>query len=167
LGFRDLIEIRLVDGFLRAGVSWRTLRAANESARRIFGDSHPFSMRRFVTDGRGVFVDLAEHEGAEPALMDIIKSQHVFAKVLKPYLRGLEYSQNDELLRWRPRLGKVVVLDPKRSFGQPIVEENGVPTWTLARAAKASQSFEQIIHWFGVSEREVADALEFERSLAA
>ena len=167
LGFRDLIEIRFVDAFLCAGVSWRILRAANESAQERFGDTHPFSSRHFVTDGREIFVELARPGGGEPALLDIIRSQQVFSKIIRPYLRGLEYSRRDELLRWRPNVGKVVILDPKRSFGQPIVEEHGVPTTILASAAKASRSFSEVIHWFGVSEREVADAVGFEQQLAA
>jgi hypothetical protein len=34
LGFLDLIEIRFVDAFRRVGVSWATLRRANERARK-------------------------------------------------------------------------------------------------------------------------------------
>ncbi len=51
LGFLDLIEIRFVDAFRRVGVSWATLRRANERAQEMFGGSHPFCTNRFVTDG--------------------------------------------------------------------------------------------------------------------
>ena len=50
LGFLDLIEIRFVDAFRRVGVSWATLRGANERAQEMFGGSHPFCTNRFVTE---------------------------------------------------------------------------------------------------------------------
>src|SRR5436190_1827575 len=52
LGFLDLIEIRFVDTFLKAGVTWTTLRQARERARELFDVSHPFCSKRFVTNGR-------------------------------------------------------------------------------------------------------------------
>src|SRR6266436_615119 len=58
LGFLDLIEIRFVDAFLKAGVSWTILRAAHERGVRMFGSSHPFCKNQFETDGRDIFVEL-------------------------------------------------------------------------------------------------------------
>ena len=34
LGFRDLMEVRFVDAFLKAGVSWKTMRLAHRHARK-------------------------------------------------------------------------------------------------------------------------------------
>src|SRR5882724_6006801 len=42
IGFLDLIEIRCVNAFVSAGVSWRTLRLAHTHAQQALNLSHPF-----------------------------------------------------------------------------------------------------------------------------
>jgi uncharacterized protein (DUF433 family) len=167
LGFLDLIEIRFVDKFIDAGVSWTMLRKVRERAMELFKSPHPFCSNKFFTDGREILVELHEETG-EQSLVEIIKSQHVFRQILKPFLKELEFGKDNTLLRWWP-LGekRSVVLDPKRSFGQPIVSKDGVPTHFLAKALQATGSLKEVAQWYEVSEAEVKDAAEFEQKLVA
>jgi uncharacterized protein (DUF433 family) len=167
LGFLDLIEILFVEAFLKAGISWITLREARERAEKMFGVSHPFCTNRFVTDGREIFAELHRATG-EPSLLEIIGRQQVFAQIVTPFLRELEFVEGGGLVRWWP-LGESrgVVLDPTRNFGRPIVSRRGVPTELLAAAAKAAGSTEEVARWYEMPEAEIADAIEFERQLAA
>lgn len=167
LGFLDLIEIRFVDAFLKAGVSWAMLRQARERAEEMFKVSHPFCTNRFVTDGREIFVKLHRETG-EPSLIEIVQRQTVFAQIIKPFLKELEFAEGSGLVRWWP-LGekRLVVLDPTRNFGRPIVARHGVPTEVLANATKAAGSIAEVARWYEVPEREIHDALEFEQRLAA
>ncbi len=167
LGFLDLIEIRFVDAFLKAGVSWATLRQARERAEEMFAVSHPFCTNRFMTDGRDIFVELHRETG-EPSLVEIVQRQAVFAQIIKPFMKELEFIEGSGLVRWWP-LGekRLVVLDPTRNFGRPIVARHGVPTEVLASAAKAAGSIAEVARWFEVPELEIRDAIEFEQRLAA
>ena len=167
LGFLDLIEIRFVDAFLKAGVSWSTLRTARARAQQIFNASHPFCTHGFMTDGREVFVELHRQTG-EPSLVEIVKRQQVFAQIIKPFLKGLEFAAGSGLVRWWP-LGdkRQVVLDPTRNFGRPILARHGIPTEVLAKAAAASGSVAEVVRWFEVPEAEIQDAIDFEQQLAA
>ena len=138
LGFLDLIEIKFVDAFLQAGVSWFMLRKAHERASQLFNQSHPFGTQRFATDGREIFVELHEQTG-EATLMEIVRKQKVFPQIVRPFLNELEFGDGDVLVRWRPSTSRrLVVLDPTRSFGRPIVLPKAVPTEMLARAVRAS-----------------------------
>src|SRR6266566_1968905 len=47
LGFLDLMEFRVVDAFLRAGVSWKTLREAARRGSERFRSTPPFCTQRF------------------------------------------------------------------------------------------------------------------------
>jgi uncharacterized protein (DUF433 family) len=167
--FLDLIEIRFVDAFISAGVRWKTLRDAYASTQAALGP-HPFSRERFVTDGRRIFQDFAERGSArlDHAFADAVSGQTIFGVALAPYLATLKFNNEDLASEWWP-LGKKrrVVLNPARSFGQPIVSREGVPTATLAKAFKADPSITHISRWFEVEERSVRDAIEFEDSLAA
>jgi uncharacterized protein (DUF433 family) len=167
LGFLDLIEILFVDAFLKAGVNWATLRQARERAAEMFKVSHPFCTNRFVTDGRGIFVELHRDTG-ESSLIEIVKRQAVFAQIIKPFLKELEFADGSGLVRWWPMGEKrLVVLDPTRNFGRPIVARHGVPTEILANAAKATGSVADVARWSEVGEREIQAAVEYEQRLAA
>lgn len=168
LGFLDLIEIRFVAAIRNAGVSWAMLRKAHEKGVDLFKTDHPFCTRGFVTDGREIFVELHKETG-ERSLLSIVNSQHVFIEVIRPFLKELEFDANHTtLLRWRPATSRrLVVLDPTRNFGRPIIFRHGVPTEILASAAKVCDSVEDVSRWYEVTTAEVEDAVEFERLLAA
>jgi uncharacterized protein (DUF433 family) len=165
LGFLDLIEIKCVDSFLKSGIGWATLRKAHAIGVKTFGQSHPFCTNNFVTDGRDIFAEINEGKG-EKCLVEIIKSQKVFKSILTPFFKELEFEGSDVLARWRPMTTqRLVVLDPTRSFGHPIIAERGVPTECLARAAEQG-SVKEAAQWYELAENEVRDAIEYEQKLA-
>ncbi|MGH7983381.1 MAG: hypothetical protein ACREFF_09595 [Candidatus Udaeobacter sp.] len=165
LSFRDLLELRFVDAFIRAGVSWRTMRRAHRKAQAKLKTTHPFCSNRIFTDGRAILLRQGE-EDSDQALIDLVNDQAEFARIVEPFRKELEFSGSD--IVWWP-LGKErqIVVDPKRNFGQPSAAHSGVPTRVLARSVKTNGSVEAVSHWFEVSEGEVRDALEFEARLAA
>jgi uncharacterized protein (DUF433 family) len=165
LGFLDLIEIKCVDSFVKAGVGWAMLRKAHTLGVEMFKQTHPFCTHRFVTDGREIFAELPETTG-ERILVEIVKSQTVFRSIISPFFRELEFESEDILARWRPMTTRrLVVLDPTRSFGHPIVARHGVPTECLAKAA-ARGSIKEVSRWYELPENEIHDAIEFEQTLA-
>jgi uncharacterized protein (DUF433 family) len=167
LGFLDLIEIRFVDAFLNEGVSWAILRKAHAIGAETFKTDHPFCTQGFVTDGRDIFVELHKETG-ERSLLKIVNNQHVFREIITPFLKELEFDTSQKLLRWRPSTTRrLVVLDPTRNFGRPIVVQHGVPTEVLACAAKVCNSLEEVSRWYEVPKPEIEDAVEFEQQLAA
>ena len=100
--------------------------------------------------------------------MEIVKRQAVFAQIIRPFLKELEFADGAGLVRWWP-LGeqRSVVLDPTRNFGRPIVARHGVPTEVLASAATATGSVAEVARWYEVPQEEIEDAVEFEQRLAA
>ncbi|WP_426748617.1 DUF433 domain-containing protein [Myxococcus faecalis] len=166
LSFPDLIELLFVRDFREHGVSMPVIRRAAEVAAEMYGGvDHPFCFRKFSTDGKRIFTTAADAEGDEH-MVDLVRRQHVFAQVMDPFLKQLEYSEAGQLLRWFP-LGKDkrVVLDPRLSFGAPIVAKFGVPTSVLYAAHRAGESEENIAAWYDVPVAAIQDAISFECSL--
>lgn len=166
LGFRDLIELRTVDAFRRAGLSLQQLRRAYETAQQIVGEERPFSSARFRTDGKRLYLQIVRGSG-EPDLIDLLTRQHNFNTVVEPSLKHLEYDEM-EAVRWWPAAGrKLVVIDPKRAFGRPLLARAGISTDALADAYALEQSYSRVATDFGISEKEVRAAVGFEQALAA
>ena len=167
IGFLDLVEIRCVDAFIRAGVGWKTLRLAHGHAQEVLNLSHPFCTNQFKVSGREIILELPQDD-AEPQLWEIARNQRVFDRVTQPFMKNLEFTEREMPLRWWPR-GKahLVALDPRRSFGHPIVFRAGIPTAVLARSARANGSIEEVARWFEIDSVCVREAVEFEQSLTA
>jgi uncharacterized protein (DUF433 family) len=166
LGFLDLQEVRFVDAFRNAGVSWRILRRAHEIAKSRYGTEHPFCTRQFATDGKQIIERI--HNATDVEFEEVVFGQRVFPNVVTPFLRDLKFSPDDQIAEWWP-LGteRRVVLDPNRQFGQPIVFKSGVRTEVLYLAVKNGASEDEAAAWFEVERKDVQDAVEFEKRLAA
>jgi uncharacterized protein (DUF433 family) len=167
LGFFDLLEIRAVDGFISAGVSWKDLRRIHAEARQWLGNPHPFCTNRFATDGHTIFMELREKNHGV-TLWDMRDVQRVFEKIIRPFLRNVEFDREKVPRRWWPR-GKhrQVALDPRRNFGHPIIFKEGISTKILARSARANKSVEEVARWFEIGPSSVREAIDFEQQMAA
>ena len=166
IGFRDLIELKFVNAFVEAGVGLKAIRNCLEYARECVGDDHPFSTRRFRTDGRTIFLESLMRSG-EAELLDLKRRQFTFRTIVERTFKDLDI-KDDAVIRWRPFAGKPsIVIDPTRAFGQPIAALSGVPTAALADAVEAEGSVERVARIFEVTSGSIRDAVAFERSLRA
>lgn len=168
LGFRDLMEVRVVNAFIRAGVSAIRVRSAIHLAQDIVGRDHPLATNRFRTDGREIFLHVIETDEAgkeRERLLNLFKRQYEFKDIIDPILKTVDFGEDGNPLLWWPcgrRLN--VVLDPARSFGQPIDAASSVPTAVLAAAAKV-EGIHGAATAYAVSDASVRRAIEFESSM--
>jgi DNA-binding transcriptional MerR regulator len=166
VGFRDLLEARIVQAFRGAGVSWHVIRTAAKNARSSDRISHPFLSEKFRTDGRTIFLETIKETGA-CGLLDLAKNQHAFHAVIAPSLfKQIEFDAHDNAIRWYPLWPrKAILVDPQRSFGRPL--SANVPAETLAAAAMAENSIDSAARWFGVSPESVRAAVEWQERLVS
>jgi uncharacterized protein (DUF433 family) len=131
IGFRDLLELRIVREFVGHGLPLLVVRRCLETARDIYGN-YPMTTHRFCTDGKTVFVQVMR-DGTEKGLLDLRRRQLVFSDIIKPSLySGIEY-EGEAARRWFPegKNRRNIVLDPQQQFGKPVVTDIGVPTEAL------------------------------------
>ncbi len=167
IGFLDLVELLFIKAFREFGVPLPTIRCAAAEASRRWNTDHPFCLNRLKTDGRSIFASLQDEEGRD-LLLELTKSQYCFYTVINPYLKQLEYDAIGDVQRWWP-LGKSkpVLVDPKVSFGRPILQECSIPTEAVFQAVRVNESETEVANWFGISLALVRAAIEFEKSRAA
>lgn len=169
LGFRDLLELRTVARFVQQGVLLQVVRATIDVARESLGD-YPLQSRRFVTDGRKIFLEAIDRVGGEASILDIRERQFAIESIIRPSLiEGIEYGEHYQALRWFPvPKKKVIVLDPAVQFGEPIIADAGVPTDTLAAALAAEGGdVQRVARLYRGTPQAVNAARDFERRLAA
>ena len=169
IGFRDLLELRMVAAFVRHGVDLKVIRATVDAAARNFGADYPLTSRNFLTDGKRIFLQAIEQATGEPRLIDVLRKQYVFSDIIKPSLyAGIEYG-NDGALRWFPvNRRKAIVLDPAVQFGTPVLAEAGIPTDTIYASFLAEgRDRAMVARVFDITPNLVTAAVDFEERLAA
>jgi len=164
LGFRDLVEARIVHALRKSHIGLPTIRLCIDRAREMLGDDHPFSTRAFKSDGKRIFLEITQGL-EEPRLIDLKDRQHVFRDFVLPSLKGLEFGDERVERWWLVPARKTIVADPKRSFGQPIVDKVGILTSRVVQELKAEGSVERVAKLYEVPVSAIRDAIKFERSL--
>jgi len=164
LGFRDLIELKTLDAFKRLGLSTQSLRRAISEAKVLTEDNHPLSTTKFKTDGKAIFVEVIRDEG-ETQLLDLFSKEYYFAKLIEKSLKHVDFEDAVPVRWWPASRSKGIVIDPWRSFGQPIDDKTGVPTQVLAMAADAAGSFDKAARAWCIPVSTVRRAVEFEADL--
>ena len=179
ISFADLMEARVVAAFHGTGVRIPVIREAIDRARSEYGEERPLSTRRFRTDGRRLFGEVAGARTApssESGLVDVGLNQGVFRSVVEPALRDVEF-EGDSAARWWPLDGRrIIVLDRARSFGRPIDATSGVPAHVLhdalgepgaAEGETPRAAYRGVARLYGVPEKVVREAEVFSRRFAA
>jgi len=168
ISFHDLLEVRFVQAFRKYGVSLQTIRVASEQAKEMFDHPYPFTCKRFQTDGRTIFAAAMEETGEEQ-LLDLVKKQFAFSKIIEPSLyRGIEFGTDELASHWYPLpRSKAVVLDPTIAFGKPIVTNGSVRTSILYDAFRAEENKQYVAKLYEVPVSSVEAAIRFEERLAA
>lgn len=168
VSFHDLLEVRFVHAFRKHGVSLQTIRLASQRARLLFESNYPFTSHRFRTDGRTIFAS-AMRETGETELLDLVKQQFAFRKIIEPSLyAGIEFGEEKVAARWYPSpRSKAIVLDPSIAFGKPIVTRGSVRTSILYDAFNAEGDKRFVAKLYEVPVAAVDAAIAFEESLVA
>lgn len=163
IGFRDLMELRIVKAFTQHNVPLRVIRAAIESARGIFSTEYPFTANRFLTDGKSIFYEALKAHG-EMELTDLVRRQVVFEHIIRPELyAGIEFTPSGQATRWFPlKKSEIIVLDPQISFGKPILTQYGIRTDVLAACFAVEQDKKKVAALYDIPLREVNAALRYE-----
>jgi hypothetical protein len=169
LGFRDLMEARVANAFIEAGVSAIKVRDVIDLAKDVMGRDHPLSTNQFRTDGREIFLQLAQ-DGSEDheqqGLLNLCRRQYEFKGFLDPILKSVDFGDDGNPLVWWPGGRRLnILVDTARSFGQPIDSLSSVPTAVLAAAARMHGNVRDAARDYDVGETSVRHALEFETSM--
>jgi uncharacterized protein (DUF433 family) len=172
LTFEELLTLRVARGLRVSGMSIRAIQRVSQMASAAFGCPNPMVTQRFRAEGANLILAmedaarLAEDPDVPEALLamhEMTGWQRVFADIVDGALFANVDWEAGRVARWWP-MGHMrsVVLDPHVLGGAPHIETAQIPTLAIATAARASGDFASVAAAYGVTERQVADAMAFE-----
>lgn len=162
LGFRDVVEARIIHALRRKGIGLPTIRLCLDRAKHIVSDERPFSTKQFKTDGKTIFLEIVRGID-EPELIDLRKRQGVFKRVVEPSLEDLDFGSSGAERWWLLPKRRTIVADPAISFGQPIIAEFGITTATVRDAVKAEGSVDRVAKIYEIPAKLIRDAMLYEQ----
>lgn len=165
--FVGLVEGLVLAAVRRSGVPMQRIRPALEQLKKEIGVEHALASKRLYTDGAEVLFDIAEK--SRDADLDLVKmlvvvrnGQRVFTEVVRDYLQRIQYDRGDgfaRLVRLPAYEHAEVVVDPGRSFGQPIFARGGARVGDVLDRFWTGESLDELTEEFGVPEPDLEDAV--------
>jgi len=167
LSFFNLVEAHVLRAFRREHkIRLKHIRLALNYLKREFGVKRPLIEQQFQTDGAGLLV---ERLGK---LIDVsADGQIVMKKVVEAHLKRLEWEDNVvSCLYPFTRANDIdsprsVLIDPRFSFGRPVLRVCRVETAVIAERYKAGDSVDSLADDYACERLEIEEGLRCELSL--
>ena len=165
LSFINLVEAHVLDAIRREHeVPLQKVRKALDYLAQRLSSHHPLAEQRFETDGVDLFI---RHYGD---LINIAQSgQLAMRKIMEAYLRRVEWDAAGVVARLYPFTRKrtpdepkAIVIDPRISFGRPVLAGSGIPTAVIAERYKAGESIDQLADDYGRERLAIEEAIRCE-----
>ncbi len=167
LSFTNLIEAHVLRALrVRHSVSMSAVRQALQYAERELGVKRLLANKQLRAMPGEIF--LQEYNrlmSLDPA------GQYAIERVLKDFLERVVHDAEGLPGRLFPfvrphegRGGRLISIDPRVSFGAPVVARKGIKTEFLAGLYNSGESIEDLARYYDLDEEEVREAIIFERA---
>ena len=169
LSFFNLVELHVLSAFRKKhNILLRRIRSALGYVTKEHGWERPLIQQEFKTDGVGLLI---ERLGK---LVDASSGgQRIMRNVVDAHLQRIEWEEKIASRLYpftRPRdlkSPKSVFIDPRYSFGKPILARSHIPTGIIAERYRAGDSIEDLTKDYGCTQPEIEEGLRCELNIAA
>lgn len=172
LSFANLCELHVLSAIRRHHkIPLSKVRDSIGYVRARLGTDRPLIDQQFKTNGIDLFVEHASH------WLNVSKQgQASLRGEFALALARIERDRNGMPIRLFPfsrstapdaEQPKSIVIDPRLSFGRPVLSHVAVPTEIIVGRFRAGDSMVEMAKDYGVDEKEIEEALRFEQRRAA
>ena len=170
LSFVNLVEAHVLNAIRRTHhIALPKVRNALDYLRRQLGSPRPLVDRQFATDSVNLFI---EYYGR---LMNITQpGQFAMREFLSEHLKLIRRDPQGmpkRLLLFPAHAARrdrhaPIMIDPKISFGRPVLVGTGISTTVLAQRFEAGETMDELAEDYGRPRAQIEEAIRFERRTA-
>jgi uncharacterized protein (DUF433 family) len=171
LSFVNLVEAHVLCAIRREhNVRLPAVREAVDFVQQQYGVAHPLAHQDFQTDGYSLFV-----ERYGKLINASERGQIALKEVIRDYLERIDRDEQGLIRRLypftrpaaRPTDPKVVVIDPRVSFGKPVLAGTGLRTAVVAERFAAGEAVEELARDYTCDQHLIQEAIRVEQRFAA
>ena len=156
LTFHDLVEVAAIARAKEEGVKLPAIRAAIEYAKEYFGVERPLLLEKFMTDGESLYL-------TEAALnINASRAGQLAFPYIREVLRHLDYEDGQPSRWWPDGKGGDILVDPRVSFGYPVIASTGLRTSEVIDRFQAGEDVAEIADEYHVPPGVIQAAMRFE-----
>lgn len=170
LSFRNLVELHVLSVTRRLhGISMPKMRSTVNYLKKAFNTTHPLADVSLKTDGLNVFVEQLQQQVSASE-----EGQVSIREIVDQYLERIGRDEHGNLWLYpftratgqmdQPR---IVMIDPRVSFGRPVIANTGVRTSILAERYRAGDSIQMLVEDYGLDRSVIEEAIRCEMRKAA
>ena len=166
VSFTNLMELRFVSEFAKAGVRLNEIRAILDEVKDVLKHPHPFATRTVFRTKKSSLK--SQKKNGVEVIYDLkSKNYEMHVVVLKSLKENVLWDPRGNALAWfpRPNIAPHVLIHPSHSFGRPILVGSKIPTEAIAEAVEAEGSAKTVAYLFEIPEKQVREAVRFHRHL--
>lgn len=169
LEFVEAVAIRSLRTEMHIGLP--KIREAIKEAQDKYQIKYPFAQQahKTVIVGKDLHILLGE-DALMIGLSGKDKAQESFKKFLEPYMENMRFNAERIACEWiAARYGegdKIIKMNPRIGFGEPLVGKTGYSAETLWRAAVAEGSIDKACQYYEVDRESVAAACNYWEGLS-
>lgn len=160
VSFHTLIEFYVMMQFSDAGVKTRQVLKAHKELSQWYNSPFPFALKEVLsginTDGHRIFLKKNDD------IIALDGSKQFNLAFIELFFKNLDFDNDNIATRFWP-LGKdkSILIDPERRFGHPVIDNRNIFPETICNLHKAGDPPQYIAHIYNLTEKQVADALEY------
>ncbi|HJT26863.1 MAG TPA: DUF433 domain-containing protein [Pyrinomonadaceae bacterium] len=170
LSFINLVEAHVLDAIrYKHNIPLKNVRTAIEHLRERYNSEHPLAEYSFQQDGVDLFIEIADQ------ILNVSRQgQIAMREVVSAYLKRITRDPQGAAIALYPYLErhpqhveetKLVLIDPRISFGKPILVGVGVPTSVVVDRFDAGETVAELADDYGCEEAEIQKAIQYEHAL--
>jgi uncharacterized protein (DUF433 family) len=170
LSFTNLIEVHVLRAIRQYHqIELDKVRKALDYLEEEFRVSHPLAREKFKTDGIDLFIErygqlIKASEEGQIALKDTL-SEHL--ERIEPDDAGLAIKLYPFTRSHESNNPRIVMIDPRVSFGRLVIADTGIPTRIVAERYKAGDSIDILAGDYNCDRLIIEEALRCEIPLVA
>mgnify|MGYP001794950415 FL=1 len=169
LSFTNLVEAHVLRGIRQNHkIRLDKVRTALDYVEQKFGLPHPLARAQFQTDGVDLFV-----ESVGQLINASRDGQLAMQKTLQQLLQRIEWDEEGLAQRLFPLIQlqqadapRVLEIDPRISFGRPVVVNTGIPADMVIDRFRAGESLESLADDYDFSRQQLEEILRYEMVLS-
>lgn len=176
----EFVECRLLSEYREAGVPMHRMRPAVEELQFEIGSMYPLASAKLwlAAEGRELVRRIEERVGLEPQLSLVVVRTHqtLFPLPDEPRLEWSGKARHfQESVQWSSEsldavpvgifpdhTNRLVQIDPRRGFGDPVITGRGVRTDIIAELVRAGDPVDMIAELYELSRQQVEAAVRYE-----
>lgn len=176
LSFINLVEAHVLDAIrYKDRIPLENVRYAIEHLKKRYHSEHPLIEYEFQHDGVDLFTEIERDVLPESDLVNVTRQgQIALREIVQAHLKRIARDSKGSAIALYPFLKrdpqlvegpKLVLIDPRISFGKPILVGVGVPTSVVADRHEAGETIAELAKDYACEASEIEQAIEYERAL--